>query len=363
MAAGFHPLTVAEVRPETANAVSVLFTVPPELSALYLNYVQGQHLTLRHTLNGQELRRNYSICASVADRQLRIIVKHVPGGRFSEFVCRELRPGMTLDVMPPSGRFFTALEPTARRHYLAIAAGSGITPVFSIIKTILETESGSRCTLVYGNRRVADIIFLEALEDLKNRYRERFNLIHVLSREQPDVELQRGRIDAAKIRYLLDTLIPTERLDQCFVCGPQAMTDAVSAALQQRGIDSAQIHFELFTVPGQTHASIVLEPARQAASDSAAQSEIAIILDGRRSELTLSRHGSSILDAALRSRPELPYACKGGVCSTCRAKVIEGEVTMAVCYGLEPDEIKAGYVLTCQARPVSQRVVLDYDAR
>jgi ring-1,2-phenylacetyl-CoA epoxidase subunit PaaE len=360
----FHRLRVAEVRRETDDAVSVRFELPPQLKDEF-RYRQGQHLTLRHTFGGQEQRRNYSICSSVRERALRIAIRRIPGGVFSNFANDRLQAGDHLDVLPPSGRFHTALDPAQRKHYLAFAAGCGITPIYSLLKTALETEPASRCTLVYGNRTTHSILFLEEVEDLKDRYPTRFSLIHTLSRESQDIDLFSGRIDAAKVEALCDTLIPIGRIDECFICGPRGMIEAVKAALQARGFDPVHIHFELFTPPGvSAHSLDHAHEARQLSAEEATKlCEVSVILDGRRTTLQLQRGAEPILDAALKLRPDLPFACKGGMCCTCRAKVLEGEVAMDACYGLEDDEIQAGFVLTCQAHPVSAKVVVDYDQR
>lgn len=360
----FHSLRVAEIRRETADAVVVSFDLPDSLIEPF-RFTQGQHLTLRREFDGIEERRNYSICSSVNDAVLRIAIKKITNGKFSSFANDQLAPGDYIDVMPPSGRFNTPLDPEQRCHYLAFAAGSGITPVFSIIKTTLELEPYSRFTLVYANRYTNSIILLESLEDLKDRYRERFNLINILSRERQDIELFNGRIDAEKIEQLTKTLIALETVDQCFLCGPQPMVDTISSTLQQRGFDSSRIHFELFTTPEMNLAAgqSVAEPRQLSAEEAAHRSEVLLVLDGKHTTLALRRGAESILEAALKQRPDMPYACKGGMCCTCRAKVIEGEVEMDVCYGLEDDEIEAGFVLTCQAHPVSDRVVVDYDQR
>ena len=243
--ANFYSLRVAEIQRETKDAVVVRFDVPTDLAEEF-DFIQGQHLTLRREFDDVEERRNYSICSSVHEAVLRIAIKKVHNGRFSSFANDQLAVGNYLDVMPPSGRFYTRLNPDQSCHYVAFAAGSGITPIFSIVKTTLEQEPGSRFTLIYGNRDSNSIIFLEPLEDLKDRYRERFNLIHVLSRETQDIELFNGRIDAAKVEQLTQTLLPINTIDQCFLCGPQPMIEAVSASLQRKGLDKAQIHFELY---------------------------------------------------------------------------------------------------------------------
>ena len=360
----FHSLAVAECRRETAEAVSVVLHVPDSLRETF-RYEHGQHLTLRHYFNGEEERRNYSICSSVDEQILRFVIKKLPGGRFSSYANQQLKAGDFIDAFPPTGSFNVALVPEQARNYLAVAAGSGITPVFSIIKTILESEPQSRVWLVYGNRDASSILLLEALEDLKNRFHARFSLIHILSREAQDLELFSGRIDRARMDALLDQLIPARQLDHCFLCGPLPLVEYVRASLLAHGLEPPQIHFELFSSPrvGILGAEVAA-PERQLSADEAEQlSEVVLILDGKRSSLTLKRGAEPVLGAALKVRGDMPFACRSGVCCTCRAKVLEGELEMDACYGLEPDEIKAGFVLTCQAHPVSEKVVLDYDAR
>ena len=355
----FYPLRVSQVRRETDDAVSVLFIVPTELQSLF-NYAQGQHLTLRRDFAGTEERRNYSICSSVQDEQLRIAVKKLPDGVFSSYINEQLKAGETIDVMPPSGRFYTQLSPDQAKHYVAFAIGSGITPIFSIIKTTLETEPKSQFCLIYGNRNTRSIIFLEQLEALKNQYPTRLQLLHILSQEAQDLELLNGRIDKAKVTALLTTLLPVERIDECFICGPQAMVETTRQVLQQHGLTVNKIHFELFnTITGQQSS----KAAKLSREEAEHLSQITIILAGKKSKLALRRADESILDAALRIRADMPFACKGGMCCTCRAKVVAGKVEMDSCYGLEKDEIEQGYILTCQAHPVSDQVVIDYDQR
>mgnify|MGYP001103927561 CR=1 FL=1 len=357
----FQRLKVAELRRETADAVSIEFAVPAELRDQFA-YRQGQHLTLRREIDGEDLRRNYSICSSAQEQRLRVAIKRVAGGRFSNWALDELRVGDQLQVLAPTGHFYTALEPSQRKHYLGIAAGSGITPIISNLKTLLAAEPHSRCTLIYANRSSASVLFLEALEDLKNAYPERFHLIHVFSREEGAIELFCGRLDRDRLAALLDGPLAGQRPDECFLCGPEGLIDCAREVLVARGIDAAHIHFELFTTSAAGRAAAAARQARGLSGEQAEQiSRVGVILDGQRSDLRLRRGDQSILDAALQVRGELPFACKGGVCCTCRARVIEGEVEMDVNYGLEADEIAAGYVLTCQAHPVSDVVVVDFD--
>lgn len=353
----FHRLRVAHLEQLTEDSVAVTFDIPPELADAYA-FTQGQHVTIRTGSGKTEERRNYSICAPVSSGKLRVAVKRLEGGTFSAYVAELLRPGDTLDVMTPTGRFFTELDPTHTKHYVAIAAGSGITPVLSILATTLEVEPVSRFTLLYGNRAVRSVMFLEELEDLKNRYPERFHLINVLSRETPDVELFHGRLDRDKLSAIFATLLPVDGVDEWFLCGPYDMVDAARTLLLERGVDRRHLHTELFFV-GDTP-----PPVRAARADAADESAsaVTVLLDGRRTSFDLAPDGESVLEAVLRERNDAPFACKGGVCGTCRAKLVEGDVEMDRNWALEDEEIERGYVLTCQSHPRSSTVLLDYDA-
>lgn len=355
-----HNLKIADVRPETADAVSVAFTVPDDLRAEY-DFAQGQFLTLRTELGGTEVRRSYSICSGVADGELRVAIKRVEGGQFSSFANEALEVGSTLDVMTPDGRFTTQLDPTAARTYVAFAAGSGITPVLAIAKSVLAIEPRSRFTLFYGNRSSAEIMFRGALDDLKDSHPDRFSLLHVLSREPQEVALMNGRLDAEKCRVFLRSMINPAAVDHFFICGPGPMTEEIRSTLAEHGVPADRIHFELFANPGQDTSAKPKRAAKPAKVGEGAS--VSVIMDGATSELIVARDGPAILDAGLALRPDLPYACKGGVCCTCRAMVLEGEVEMDVNYALDEAEIARGFVLTCQAHPVSDRVVVDYDRR
>ena len=352
----FHPLRVAAVERLTDDAVTITFAVPDDLRDDY-EFAAGQHLTVRMTIAGEEVRRNYSICAPAGSGRLRVAVKRLEGGAFSAFATSDLRPGDTVDVMTPTGRFHVPLDPANAKHYCAVAAGSGITPVISIISTALEVEPDSRFTLVYGNRSTSSIMFLDELSDLKDRYPTRFRLINVLSRESQEVELFSGRIDADKVRRLLTTLIPVDTVDEWFLCGPFVMVEQVRDTLVAEGVGRAHVHMELFHVEGEApREAVATDIARDQGSSS-----VTVVLDGRSSTFDVPRGGQRILDAALAVRPDAPYACKGGVCGTCRAKLLDGEVAMDRNYALEQEEIDAGFVLACQSRPVSDRVSLDFD--
>ena len=354
----FHTLTIREVRPETRDTVSVSFAVPAELKDGF-RYTQGQHLVMRTFIDGEEVRRSYSICTAVSDDDLRVAIKRIPGGLFSSFANEQLKAGDTLEVMPPAGHFSIQLDPARAGNYLAVAAGSGITPIMSIVKTTLETEPDSRFTLIYGNRSSASTIFREQLEDLKNQYLERLNLIFVFSREQQDIDLYNGRIDAAKCDALFSRWVDVPNLDAAFICGPVEMTEAVRDALRRHDLIAERIHFELFTAG---NAGAEKRAAREAAArTSGAVSQVTVTSDGRSMSFELARNTQNLLDAGNAHGMDLPYSCKAGVCSTCKCKVVEGEVEMDANFALEDYEVAAGYVLSCQAFPVSDKVVLDFD--
>ncbi|MFC5695187.1 1,2-phenylacetyl-CoA epoxidase subunit PaaE [Pseudomonas sp. GCM10022186] len=353
----FHSLTIKEVRPETRDAVSIAFDIPEGLAETF-RFTQGQHLVMRTRMDGEEVRRSYSICTGVNDGELRVAIKRVAGGRFSAYANESLKAGQSLEVMPPSGHFHVELDAARHGNYLAVAAGSGITPILSIIKTTLETEPHSRITLIYGNRSSASALFREQLEDLKNRYLQRLNLIFVFSREQQDVDLYNGRIDADKCGQLFGRWIDVKALDAAFICGPQAMTETVRDQLKANGMPAERIHFELFAAAG----SGAKREAREAArATDGATSQVTVISDGRELTFELPRNSQSVLDAGNAQGMELPYSCKAGVCSTCKCKVIEGEVEMDSNFALEDYEVAAGYVLSCQTFPISEKVVLDFD--
>lgn len=358
MSIHFSPLSIKEIRKETADCVSVVFDIPETLKTGFA-FKQGQSLTIRATINNEEVRRTYSICSSPLENECRIAVKKVDGGLFSTFANERLKKGDTLDVMQPVGKFYTELDPAQSKQYLAFAAGSGITPVLSLIKTTLATEPLSSFSLVYGNRSRGSIIFFEELEGLKNKYMERFTLLHVLSREKTDSPVSFGRINADKLTDL-SKWVDYFRIDEFFICGPEEMIFTVKDYLTGTGIDKKRIHFELFTSPGQkksvTHSQQVM--------DNGPKSQVSIQLDGRSFDFELSLNSdTTILDAALKKGADLPYACKGGMCCTCKAKLLEGEVMMDVHWGLEEEEIEQGYILTCQSHPKTEKIVVDFDAK
>lgn len=348
----FHALTVSEVRRDTRDAVLVSFDVPAELSEAY-RFQPGQHLTLRATIDGEDLRRSYSICASPSDRLLRVGIKRVPGGAFSSWANEQLQPGMQLQVMPPSGSFH--VPPSDAKHYLGFAAGSGITPLYAIVKHVLETEPRSCFTLVYGNRASSTVMLREPLADLKDRYLDRLSLVYVMSRERQDIDLFNGRIDADKCRALFGRWIPLADIDTALICGPEAMMHQVSAALQEAGMDKAAIRSELF-------AAGAVPVRRKPLSDGAAgECEVTLVIDGRHHVFSMPRDTQSVLDAALAHGIDVRYACKGGICATCRCKVVDGKADMDANHSLEDYEIARGFVLSCQAFPAGERLVLDFD--
>ncbi len=354
----FYPLRICDIRRETADTVSIAFEVPEELRALF-QFTQGQYLTLRAVIDGADQRRSYSICSAPHEADLRVAIKKVPGGAFSTFANEQLRVGDELRVMPPQGRFFTELQPENEQLYVAFAAGSGITPVLSILKSVLHQEPKSRFLLFYGNRGFDQIIFREQLEELKNRYPDQLAVHHVLSRETLSAELFQGRLDGEKCQAYCRFLFRPDEVAAYFLCGPEDMIFSVKAALEQQAVDPRHIHYELFTSPGAPKKTI--DPTAAARAAEAFDASIVVIQDGVEFDFNLQSDGSTLLDAAMRAGADLPFSCKGGVCSTCKAKVLEGEVHMELCYGLEPDEVEAGYVLTCQAHPKSKKVVVSFD--
>jgi len=356
----FYPLKIREIRPETREAVSLAFEVPPELENRF-RFTQGQHLIVRTHLDNEEVRRSYSICAGTHDGELRVAIKKVAGGLFSNWAHTRLKPGHILEVMPPTGHFFTELDPERHGRYLAVAAGSGITPIISIIKTTLETEPNSQFTLIYANRASSSTMFREQLGDMKNKYLERLNLIFIFSREQQDVDLYNGHINAEKCSELFTRWLDVKHLNAAFICGPQVMTQTVRERLTGAGMAVDKIHFELFAATLNTRRRQVSDTSQSDAAQELPRSQITVIHDGRAVAFELAKNTQSILDAGNAQGLDLPYSCKAGVCSTCRCKVIEGEVEMDNNFALEDYEVAAGYILSCQSFPLSEKLVLDYD--
>ncbi|SAI68058.1 phenylacetic acid degradation NADH oxidoreductase [Bordetella ansorpii] len=354
----FHTLKVASVARNTRDAVVVTFDLPQELSDDFA-FRPGQYLTLRTHLSGEEVRRSYSICSAPGDGVLRVAIKKVDEGLFSSWANHQLQAGQTLEVMPPAGNFTIEFDPSQARRYVAFAVGSGITPVLSLVKTALSTEPGSRFTLFFGNRASSSVLFREEIEDLKNRYMERFSLVYIMSREAQDIDLFNGRLDGDKVDQLLRVWMPPAQIDHAFVCGPQTMIESVVEHLQAQGIAKDRIKFELFGAPKGPRA---LRTGREAlAAPGKGQCEVTVVQDGHRRTFFIDKNQDSVLDSALAQGVELPYSCKGGVCSTCRCKVIEGEVDMDANFALEDYEVARGFVLSCQSFPVSDRLVIDFD--
>ncbi|MBM6604934.1 phenylacetate-CoA oxygenase/reductase subunit PaaK [Enterobacteriaceae bacterium RIT814] len=350
----FHSLTVAKVEPETRDAVTITFAIPPTLQEAY-RFRPGQHLTLKARLGDEELRRCYSICRSVHPGEISVAVKAIDGGRFSRYAQGEIKQGMALEVMVPQGHFGYQPQAGQQGSYLAIAAGSGITPMLAIIATTLQTEPDSEFTLIYGNRSSQSMMFRQALADLKDSYPSRLQLVHIFSQETLDSALLSGRIDGEKLHALAQRLIDFSQFDQAFICGPTAMMDDAENALKALGMPEKAIHLERFNTPGTA--------VKRVHSVQAQGQKVTVRQDGRDREITLGAEDESILDAALRQGADLPYACKGGVCATCKCKVVRGKVEMTTNYSLEPDELAAGYVLSCQALPLTPDVVVDFDAK
>ncbi|RYF91520.1 MAG: phenylacetate-CoA oxygenase/reductase subunit PaaK [Chitinophagaceae bacterium] len=356
MAVHFIPLTVKKVVKETADCVSVTFDIPEDLRPQFL-FKEGQNLTIKSMVNGKELRRSYSLCTAPHEQAIKVAIKRVDGGAFSQYANEQLKAGDVLEVLPPVGNFNAKPVAAGSGNYLAIAAGSGITPIISIIKHTLQTQPHSSFTLIYSNRSRSSIIFFEELEGLKNKYMQRLNLLHVLSREHTDVALNHGRISKEKLEAL-EQVVPFKNFDSIYLCGPADMIFSANEYFTSTGIDKSKIHFELFSTPGQAQQKTA---ATTTGLPVGSRSNITVKLDGRTFQFDLATEGQPILDAALQQGADLPYACKGGVCCTCRAKLVSGEVRMDVNYALEPEEVAQGYILTCQSHPVSEKIVVDFD--
>ena len=357
----FHDLRVRRIEPDTAEASIVTFDVPDDLRAVF-GFTQGQYLTLRKTIDGQDLRRSYSICAGVDDGELRVGVRKVKGGTFSNWINEQLAVGDTISVMAPQGRFFVPIEPQSKRHHVGIAGGSGITPILSIMKTVLGREPGSRFTLIYGNRMLRSTMFKEELEDLKNKYMTRLVLHHVFSDDPTDAPLNMGLMNRDKIAEFLQSVLPAQTIDQVYVCGPFQMNDEAEAALTAAGVAEDRIHIERFGVATPTGAPVGAV-VHEAKPGDAEKARIVVVRDGMRREIEFSKDQPSILDAASAAGLEVPFSCTSGVCGTCRAKLVEGEVRMERNFALDKAEVAGGFVLTCQAHPLTERVVLSFDER
>jgi ring-1,2-phenylacetyl-CoA epoxidase subunit PaaE len=353
----FHTLIIKEIIKETVDTVSITFNVPNDLKSNF-DYIQGQYLTLKTNINGEEVRRSYSICSAPSENKLQVAVKQVEQGVFSNFANNELKIGDSIEVMNPMGKFHNTIEPNQAKNYVAIAVGSGITPILSIIKETLLQEPMSTFTLIYGNKNTKSIIFKEQIEALKDKYIDRLTLHYILSRERVDVPLYFGRVDDEKCAIFFNKLIDLDIINQVFLCGPEDMILNTKALLEKKGFDKHKIHFELFTSSSDKKK---LENVQKSTNDSH-KSNISLKIDGKTMEFKLGFNENNILDAAMNQGADLPYACKGGVCCTCKAKLVSGEVEMLVNYGLEEDEIEHGYILTCQSYPKTDAVMVDFDA-
>ncbi len=358
MANKFYSLKIKEVVKETSDCVSLCFDIPTEMQSLF-SYKEGQNITIKTSLQGNDVRRSYSICSAPHENQLKVAIKKVEDGLFSTYANEQLTCNDMLEVMPPAGKFNARLSNGENGRYLAVAAGSGITPVISIIKHTLHVQPNSKFTLVYGSKNRQSIIFFEELESIKNKYMERFTLINILSREKTETDLFYGRINEEKLSSL-SKFINFDSFDAVYLCGPEKMIHSSSEFLTNVGLEKNKIHFELFTAPNQ---KLKNEKVSREEVSTGLTSNITIKLDGRSFVFELSNKGNSILDEALKQGADLPFACKGGVCCTCRAKVLEGNVSMDVNYALEDEEVEQGFILTCQAHPISDKVVIDFDVK
>jgi ring-1,2-phenylacetyl-CoA epoxidase subunit PaaE len=352
----FHTLTISDIRKETEDTVSVAFQIPAELKADY-QFISGQYLTLKAIINGEDIRRSYSLCSAPHEGEWRVAIKQVENGKFSTFANNELKKGDQLEVMTPTGMFSCATDASHTRSVVLFASGSGITPILSIAKSVLKEEPNSYVTLFYGNKGFASIIFREVIEGLKNKYMDRLRVVHVLSRESLGNEIQKGRIDKNKAEDLFNAFLKDTETDAVYICGPEQMILGVKEAMINKGVAEKSVHFELFTTPGEAKKSETI----QLPNEPTIASNVSVIIDGDTTDISLESNGESILDAAQKAGADVPFACKGGVCCTCKAKVMEGHARMDVNYALEKDEVEAGYILTCQAHPTSERLIVSFD--
>lgn len=354
--ANFYNLTVADIYKETKDCSVITFDVPEELKPQF-QFQQGQHLTLKKDINGEDVRRSYSLCSSPLENKWQVAVKKINGGLFSSFVNEKLRKGDVVEVMPPNGTFHTQIEPQKAKNYIAFAAGSGITPILSIIKTHLAAEPNATFKLFYLNRSVKSIIFKEEIEQLKNVYFNRFEIFHFLTKEHRSAELFNGRFTKEKINLLTDKIIDVSSTNACFICGPEEMIFLLRDELQAAGLPKENIHYELFTSgmseDDKKRISQILEKKVEG-------TEVTIIDGGKEFHFVMGEDFDNLLDGAIAAGADLPYACKGGVCSTCRCQVVKGDVEMKLNYSLEEDELAKNYVLSCQAVPLSKKVVIDF---
>ena len=352
----FHALKIKDVRRETNDAVSIALAIPSELSDKY-SYQPGQYVTFRTDIDGEQVRRSYSICTGLQENELRVAIKRMVHGKFSTFANMELKIGQEIEVMTPMGTFTTEINEETDKSYVFFAGGSGITPIMSLIKTILNTNKKSTVTLIYGNRGVDHVIFRDELEDLKNRFMNNFSLMHVFSDEKIGNKLQEGLLDKNQIEKIYKAVLEGQDIDEVFVCGPEPTIYAVKDVFEEAGFNPEKVHFELFTSPTQANK----KPLPKVVTAEKIEANIKVILDGEEILLSLESDGESILDAASKVGADVPFSCKGGVCCTCKAKVIEGKAMMDVNYALDEKEVEAGYILTCQAHPVSEKLVVSFD--
>ena len=351
----FHALKIKEVQSETEDTVSISFEIPSELKSDY-KYIAGQYFTLRTDINGEDIRRSYSLCSSPTENEWRVAIKRVENGKFSTFATSSLSSGDVLEVMTPAGNFTFTPDSARVNSYALFAAGSGITPIISIVKSILENEPDSNVTLFYGNKQIQSVIFKEEIEGLKNEYMSSFRVVHILSRENIGAPILNGRIDLQKTNQLFDSFLAESIPDHVYICGPEEMIHSVKDSMHTKGVKLENIHFELFTTSA-------VETKKPVEADNApkVESNVSVIIDGDTFKLHLESNGENILDAASKTGADLPFACKGGVCCTCKAKILEGSASMDVNYALEADEVEAGYILTCQAHPTSDKLVVSFD--
>jgi ring-1,2-phenylacetyl-CoA epoxidase subunit PaaE len=352
----FHTLKIKDVRRETEDSVSVSFDIPQELQNDF-KFLAGQYLTLKAMIENEDVRRSYSLCSAPHENEWRVAIKQVENGKFSTFANKSLNEGDVLEVMTPSGNFALKCDAKNEKSYALFAAGSGVTPILSIAKEVLKNEPKSSVTFIYGNKGFNDVIFREELEELKNKYLTRISIVHVFSRENLGNKLQKGRIDKPKTIALYSAFLNNSKIDEAYLCGPEQMILDVKEALSEKGMDAKNIHFELFNT---SSATVTKKEAEQTNLPSF-ESKVEVILDDDSFEFELDSNGMTILDAAQKAGGDLPYACKGGVCCTCKAKVLEGSVRMVINYALTPEEVEAGYILTCQSHPTSEKVVVSFD--
>ncbi|MCP4076883.1 MAG: 2Fe-2S iron-sulfur cluster binding domain-containing protein [Gammaproteobacteria bacterium] len=360
----FFPLVIKNIRAETDTAICVTFDIPVEFKNQF-NFIQGQFLTLKGNINGEEVRRSYSICSGINDEFIQVAIKRVKNGLFSNYANDNFKAGDVVDVMPPQGSFFTELDAKNAKNYMCIAVGSGITPILSIIKSVLQQEPESRLTLLYGNRRSNSVMFKDELSFIKNKYLSRFQWINIMNEEDQGADLLNGRIDNKKGAALhAARMINILNTDEAFICGPEAMMAEISRGFRSSGLSDNQIHYELFSNSSEDSEKM-LQKAQQRVETYGEEktSNVRVIADGRSIDIDLATVGENILDAGLNNGLELPFACKAGVCSTCKCKLMKGKVDMDISHGLESHEIEAGYILSCQAHPISDEVIVDFDQR